>query len=83
MSRGKLEIQNPVFERAGMDKFTGKIIPVYPLTSGLTQKVVQSAMQQAITDFGRMDEYIPDKISDKYKIAAKPFCSGLTAVLSF
>lgn len=69
VSRGKLEIQNPVFERAGMDKFTGKIIPVYPLTSGLTQKVVQSAMQQAITDFGRMDEYIPDKIRDKYKIA--------------
>ena len=61
VSRGKLEIQNPIFERAGMDKFTGKIVPVYPLTNGLTQKLIQGAMQQAITDFGRIDEYIPDK----------------------
>lgn len=69
VNRGKLEMQNPVFEKSGADKYTGRIIPVYPLTGGLTQKIVQSAMEQAILDFGRIDEYIPDFIRDKYQIA--------------
>ena len=29
---------NPVCEQEGKERFTGKIVPLYPLTSGLTQK---------------------------------------------
>lgn len=65
----KLEMVNPVYERIGNEKYTERIMPIYPLTGGLTQKVVQAAMSEAIKEAGRLDEYIPDKIRDKYKIA--------------
>lgn len=43
-NRGKLEMVNPVCEQEGKERFTGKIVPLYPLTSGLTQKILQSTM---------------------------------------
>ena len=65
----KLEMVNPVYERMGNERFTERIVPIYPLTGGLTQKIVQACMEEAIREAGRLDEYIPDKIRDKYKIA--------------
>lgn len=65
----KLEMQNPVYERVGNEKYTQHIMPIYPLTGGLTQKIIQTCMREAIKDVGRLDEYIPEKIRDKYKIA--------------
>lgn len=66
---GKKEILNPIFEKADKQHFTGKIVPLYPLTGSLTQKIVQSAMESAIKERGRIDEYIPDDIREQYKIA--------------
>ena len=54
---------NPVCEQEGKERFTGKIVPLYPLTSGLTQKILQSTMELAIKEVRRMEEYIPRKIS--------------------
>ncbi len=65
----KLEMITPVYEKDGQNSFTGKIIPIYPLTGGLTQKVVQKTMQEALKEAGQIEEYIPDKIRDKYRIA--------------
>ncbi len=67
--RGKKEIINPIFEKADSQRFTGKIVPLYPLTEGLTQKVVQSVMENAIKEAGRLEEYIPEHIRSKYNIA--------------
>lgn len=67
--RGKKEIINPIFEKVDNQRFTGKIVPLYPLTEGLTQKVVQSVMENAINEAGRLEEYIPDHIRSKYNIA--------------
>ena len=52
-NRGKLEMVNPVCEQEGKERFTGKIVPLYPLTSGLTQKILQSTMELAIKEVGR------------------------------
>ncbi len=68
-NRGKLEMVNPIYEKAGKERFTGKIVPIYPLTGSLTQKVVQSTMELAIKEAGRLREYIPDEIRGKYNIA--------------
>lgn len=68
-NRGKLEIVNPVFEKKGKERFTGKIVPLYPLTEGLTQKILQSSMELAIKDAGTLEEYLPDEIRGQYKIA--------------
>ena len=68
-NRGKMEMINPVFEKKGNERFTGKIVPLYPLTEGLTQKILQSSMELAIKEAGRLDEYIPADIREKYHIA--------------
>lgn len=68
-NRGKMEIVNPVFEKKGVERFTGKIVPLYPLTEGLTQKILQSSMELAIKEAGRLREYIPEDIREKYHIA--------------
>ena len=68
-NRFKAEMVNPVFEKAGNGKFTGKIVPLYPLTGGLNQKNVQSAMALALDAAGTMEEYIPDSIREKYGLA--------------
>lgn len=68
-NRGKMEIVNPVFEKKGAERFTGKIVPLYPLTEGLTQKILQSSMELAIKEAGRLREYIPEGIREKYHIA--------------
>lgn len=65
----KKEIVNPIFEKAENQRFTGKIVPLYPLTGGLTQKIIQSAMENAIKTSGRLDEYISEDIRSKYNIA--------------
>ena len=72
-NRGKLEMVNPVCEQEGKERFTGKIVPLYPLTSGLTQKILQSTMELAIKAVGRMEEYIPSDIREKYHIAELNF----------
>lgn len=68
-NRGKKEIQNPIFEKTDSQKFTGKIVPIYPLTGGLTQKIIQSAMANALIEAGTIEEYIDSSIREKYNIA--------------
>lgn len=68
-NRGKYEMLNPVYEKKGAERFTGKIVPLYPLTEGLTQKILQSSMELAIKEAGRLKEYIPEDIRQKYHIA--------------
>lgn len=69
LKNGKKTILNPVFERPEEKKITGKIVPVYPLTDGLSQKIVQSAMEQAMESARDLDDTLPDYIREKYKLA--------------
>lgn len=68
-NRGKKEMINPVCEKKGKERFTGKIVPIYPLTGNLTQRVVQSTMELALEKAGRLREYIPEEIRKKYNVA--------------
>lgn len=68
-NRNKIEMINPMFEKDGAGKYTGKIIPIYPLTENLKQKTVQAVMEEALKSVGSIEEYIPDFIREKYKIA--------------
>ena len=68
-NRGKKELVNPVFEKIENQRFTGKIVPLYPLTGGLTQKIVQSVMENAIEEAGALEEYLPEEIRSKYNIS--------------
>jgi nicotinamide riboside kinase len=67
--QGRLQMTAPVYEKEGNERFTGKIIPIYPLTAKLSQKIVQSAMEAAIKEKGQLEEYIPEHIREEYMIA--------------
>ncbi len=64
---GKYEMQAPVFEEEGNNKTTGKIVPIYPLTYSLTQRVLTSIMEAGINEvYGKMEETLPEYILDDY-----------------
>jgi ATP-dependent DNA helicase RecG len=39
---------NPVFEREGAGRYTGRIMPVYPLTAGVSNNLLSSLTKQAV-----------------------------------
>ena len=63
-----LEIVNPVYEKCGKEQYTGKIVPIYPLTGGLSQKNIQSAIAKALDGIENIPECIPDYIRQEYNI---------------
>ena len=64
----KKEMINPIYERPDAGKYTGKIIPIYPLWDKMTQKIIQSAMSEAIKTAGAQTEYLPDELLSKHKL---------------
>ncbi len=73
LNRGKREIVNPIYETADKQKFTGRIVPVYPLCEGLTQAAVRSAVENSISEIGRVTEYLPANIRSKYNLCELNF----------
>lgn len=66
---GRLEVQNPVFEVYGENKNTGKIIPIYPLTHGITQNVIRGIIENAIKLVDNiLEETLPINIREKYNL---------------
>ncbi len=72
-NRGKRELINPVFELPDKKKYTGRIVPLYPLSGSLTQKIVQTAMESAMKVAGELSEYLPHEIRERYNIAEVNF----------
>ncbi len=73
LNRGRRELVNPIYEKVGKEKFTGKIVPVYPLCEGLTQAAVRSAVEGVISESDRQTEYIPPAIRSKYGLCELNF----------
>ncbi len=68
-NRGMWEMVNPIYEKNGQRKYTGRIMPVYPLSGELTQKILQNAMLQAVGMKAAADEYLPAQIRSEYELA--------------
>ena len=45
---GGLSLTNPLFEKEGQGRASGRIVPVYPLTEGLNRYVVENAVREAL-----------------------------------
>lgn len=64
---GHIEMQSPIFDLAGQNKNTGKIIPIYPLTQGITQNVIRGIIGNALKLVNnQLIEELPDSILKKY-----------------
>ncbi len=69
IKNGKYEMKSPVFEEEGENKNTGRIIPIYPLTYGVTQNVLRKIIENGIKEvYGKLKETLPKYIIDKYKL---------------
>ncbi len=66
---GRIEMSSPIFDEVGKEKNTGKIIPLYPLTNGITQNVIRGIIENAMAEArGNFFESLPKWILDKYKL---------------
>lgn len=58
---GRIEVQSPVFEDINKIKNIGRIIPIYPLTNGITQNVFRAIVENAMSATkGQYQEVLPE-----------------------
>lgn len=67
----KRTMTNPVIEHENSaGAVTGRIVPVYGLTTGLSQKLIMSTVRQALDVCGpELPEVLPEKIRERYQLA--------------
>lgn len=68
-NHGMWEMANPIYERPDKRNYTGRIMPVYPLSANITQKAVQTASAQAMEYVSGIKEYLPAEIRSEYSLA--------------
>ena len=72
---GAPEMTNPVFEKeSGVPGTTRRIVPIYRLTAGLSQKMRQNAARTGLALCGEeLPERLPVGIRERYKLAQTRF----------
>ena len=60
------QMTNPILEREGENHLTGRIVPIYPLTAGINQPLLQKAVRQGL-DACR--DVLPDILPDEVRQA--------------
>ncbi len=68
---GRLTMTNPTFESEDSSGVkTGAILPIYPLTSGISADVLRGAIRNALSEFsGGLVESLPEDIRRKFRLA--------------
>ena len=62
----RLQMTNPLFEREGERRITGRIMPIYPLTAGVSQSMLYKAVEQGLA--ACVDE-LPDILPEDVRLA--------------
>ena len=65
---------NPLLETEGKQLLTGRIMPVYPLTAGLTQVMMAKAVRQGLDECRELPEdVLPDEVRQAYRLCYAGF----------
>ena len=64
---------NPIFERADRPNVTGRIMPIYHLTAGISNHLLASLTQQALPCAGSLPETLPADLRQHYQLAELEF----------
>ena len=68
------QMTNPAFEAEGKGRFTGRIMPVYPLTQGVSNNLLAGLIQRVLAGcLDGLPETLPAPLRLKYSLAALPF----------
>jgi len=68
---GQIQMLSPVFDQDGINNNTGKIVPIYPLTYGISQFTIRKIIENALTEVEKnkaIKENLPEYIVKKYKL---------------
>ena len=58
----RAQMTNPLFEREGSQQVTGRIMPVYPLTAGVSQSLLSRAVRQGLDACADgLDGWLPEQ----------------------
>jgi len=69
---GELQCSSFEYGPVSLSKNFGKILPVYPLTSGLTQKTLRDLTEKALKKFiEKTENELPFEIIEKYNLLSK------------
>ena len=64
---------NPIFERADRQDVTGRIVPVYPLTAGISNHLMLGLTGRALACAGQLPETLPPAIRREHSLAELEF----------
>ena len=65
----ELQFKNPSYEKIKTDTaHTARIVPIYSLTEGLTQKQIRFLSQQALASVQQIADWIPYKIRENHNL---------------
>ena len=68
------QMTNPVFEKEGSARFTGRIMPVYPLTHGVSNNLLAGLTQRAVENcLEQVEESLPTALRQEHALAELRF----------
>ncbi len=68
-------MNNPVFETVGRQAHTGRILPVYPLTAGVSNNMLCGWMERALKECGGLlTETLPPSVRLEHTLAQVEYC---------
>lgn len=74
VSGGRKQMVNPVFEPAGAPLgICGGILPLYPLTAGLTQKQVQNVVREVLARLENLQDPLLPELRQRYQLPDRLF----------
>ena len=69
-----LAMVNPLFEKEGEERYTGRIVPVYPLTAGIHNALMVSLAQLAVDQVApTVEEVLPTWVRREYGLCQQEF----------
>ena len=64
-----LYFKNPAYEKVSLEtSHTARIVPIYPLTEGLSQKQIRFLIKQSLNALDQIKEWLPDSIRKEYQL---------------
>ncbi len=63
------QMVNPLIEQEGQQQITGRIMPIYPLTAGISQLILSRAVQQGLAACSDLlEDVLPDEIRQEHHL---------------
>ncbi|MFO8034398.1 MAG: ATP-dependent DNA helicase RecG [Candidatus Bipolaricaulota bacterium] len=69
---GELQMENPVWEQAGTGFHTGRWVPIYPATEGLSQVVLRGLIRRNLGPLGHaLGEVVPEHVRRRLRLVPR------------